>query len=404
MSERPSLYNNQHGFRKDKSTSSAIFGALRDLYENWNTRLISTCVFIDFSRAFDSIDHDIFLRKLKLYGLSENCIKFLSSYIGNRTQATYVNGFKSPDATLECGTAQSSILGPLFYILYVNDIFSYVKYNKGVTMYADDTLLMAQGETHEASIQACQESLNQIVSWCKLNRLTMNTDKTKSMSVCQNPKESNIGNILNISGKQLQHVHKYEYLGVLIDEKLGMNDHIEHITKKVQAKLCTSRKLRRHVSEATALKIYKTLIMCHMDYGDFVIDSGIKANIDRLDRLQTRTIRCIEYQLDRTKRRDLNMLYKRYKLEPLESRRKRNLVKLMYSESKNPLNRDNYRPKIVLRSSKSVKMSHKFTRLTKIQKSPYYRGLELWDKLPQDIHKIESKIEFKNKIRTIPFI
>ena len=290
------LYNNQHGFRKDKSTSSAIFGALRDLYENWNTRLISTCVFIDFSRAFDSIDHDIFLRKLKLYGLSENCIKFLSSYIGNRTQATYVNGFKSPEATLECGTAQGSILGPLFYILYVNDIFSYVEYNKGVTMYADDTLLMAQGETQEASIQACQESLNQIVSWCKLNRLTMNTDKTKSMSVCQNPKESNIGNILNISGKQLQHVHKYEYLGVLIDEKLGMNDHIEHITKKVQSKLCTLRKLRKHVSEATALKIYKTLIMCHMDYGDFVIDSGIKANIDRLDRLQTRTIRCIEYQ------------------------------------------------------------------------------------------------------------
>ena len=158
------------------------------------------------------------------------------------------------------------------------------------------------------------------------------------------------------------------------------------------------------VSETTALNIYKTLIMCHMDYGDFVIDSGIKANIDRLDRLQTRTIRCIEYQLDRDKLKDLNILYQRYKLEPLEVRRKRNLVKLMYSESKQPLNLDIYRPKMVLRSSRSVKMNHTFTRLTKIQKSPYYRGLELWDKLPQEIQKVESKIEFKNKIRSLPFL
>ena len=103
------LYDNQHGFRSERSTATAIFSALKTIYENWNLNLVTTCIFIDFSRAFDSIDHDIFLRKLKLYGMSEKCIAFLSSYIGGRTQCTRVNGYDSPKAKLECGTAQGSI-------------------------------------------------------------------------------------------------------------------------------------------------------------------------------------------------------------------------------------------------------------------------------------------------------
>ena len=102
------------------------------------------------------------------------------------------------------------------------------------------------------------------------------------------------------------------------------------------------------------------------------------------------------------KPREMPLLYHKYNLEPLDVRRKRNLVKLMYIESKKDGNVDIYRPNMVLRSTKSVKMKHKFTRLTKIQRSPYYRGLALWDKLPQEIQNIGSKIEFKNRIKTFP--
>ena len=108
-----------------------------------------------------------------MYGLSEKCISFLSSYIESRTQYTCINGFNSSEVKLMCGTAKSSILGPLFYILYVNDIFSYIKYNKTTTMYADDTLLIEQGQNQESSNQACQEALNQIIEWCRSNRLTI---------------------------------------------------------------------------------------------------------------------------------------------------------------------------------------------------------------------------------------
>ena len=112
-------------------------------------------------------------------------------------------------------------------------------------MYADDTLLIEKGETQEALIRACQESLEQIVLWCKLNRLTINTDKTKSISVCPISKENNIVTVLNISGTQLQNVHEYEYHGVLIDERRYKQNYA----------LCVN--LVPHISETTALKFIK---------------------------------------------------------------------------------------------------------------------------------------------------
>ena len=143
--------------------------------------------------------------------------------------------------------------------------------------------------------------------------------------------------------------------------------------KKVQGKLCILRKFRRHITERTALRIYKCLIMCHFNYGDFVIDSGSKVNIDRLNRLQVRTMRCVEY-LDPTKRLDIEHLYHRYNLEPLDKRHKRKLLKILFNESKKECNIDMFRPERILRSCKNVKLNHKFTRLTKIQQSPYYMG------------------------------
>ena len=238
------LYTNQHGFRSDRSTSSAVFGTLKTLFENWNKGLISTCVFIDFARAFDSIDHNIFVKKLKLYGLSESSVSFMSSYIDSRSQSTIINGCVSNEAKLKCGTAQGSILGPLFFILYVNDIFSYVKYNNSLTMYADDTLLIEQSRTKLESVKACQETMDQVEHWCRLNRLTINVDKTKSMSVESKNVDSGAVPAVSIAAQPLQTVRKYEYLGVVMDDKLCMDGHIDHIIKKVQGKLCILRKFR----------------------------------------------------------------------------------------------------------------------------------------------------------------
>ena len=121
------LADNQYGFRKGLSTSSAIFEVLKSLGEGWNDNMFSGCVFIDFSRAFDSIDHNILFDNLELYGLDDTALNLMKSYMYSRKQTTTVNGFKSLIADVTYGTAQGSIIGPLIFILYVNDIFTSLK-------------------------------------------------------------------------------------------------------------------------------------------------------------------------------------------------------------------------------------------------------------------------------------
>ena len=165
--------------------------------------------------------------------------------------------------------------------------------------------------------------------------------------------------LLKIGEKRVQSVSNYEYLGIIMDDRLNMDNHIEHSTKKVQAKLSILQKIRRHISEESALLIFKTMILCHFDYGDFVVDSGtVKKKTGNLDRLYIGSLRCIEYGLDKNSRLNIDKLYHRYNVEPLKNRRSRNLLKIMYTESKVACNIDMYRPEQILRSVKNVKLKY----------------------------------------------
>ena len=128
LEENKLLSDNQYGFRKGLSTGLAIFEVLKKLHDNWNNNNYSGCLFVDFSRAFDSIDHGILAEKLKLYGLDETSQKFMSGYMACRRQSTTVNGFCSPLTPIIYGTAQGSILGPLIFIVYVNKAIRRIEY------------------------------------------------------------------------------------------------------------------------------------------------------------------------------------------------------------------------------------------------------------------------------------
>ena len=171
------LSDKQYGFRKGLSTSFAIFDVLKELYNNWNDREFSGCVFIDFSKAFDTIDHNILFQKLNLYGLDLTSINFFKSYMQNRNQQTIVNGRTSTTAPITYGTAQGSILGPLIFILYVNDMFHSVNLSEKIYMYADDTLIVSKSESIEEVTDKCSKCLEKVSIWCEANKLTMNLKK-----------------------------------------------------------------------------------------------------------------------------------------------------------------------------------------------------------------------------------
>ena len=139
------------------------------------------------------------------------------------------------------------------------------------------------------------------------------------------------------------------------------------------------------------------MIMPHMEYGDFIVDSANQISIQRLDKLQEKAIRLAEYR-PYNQRQEISKLMDFFGLEKLETRRNRSLLSLMYTQSKmssNVLDKNDY---MSLRSSNKVKLKSDFTKLTKVQCSPYYRGLKLWNSLPENVQKEENKLKFKKEL------
>ena len=146
------------------------------------------------------------------------------------------------------------------------------------------------------------------------------------------------------------------------------------------------------------------MIRPHMNYIDFVVDSCSMERISKLERLQNKAIRRIEYCTNREQRNDIDILHVKYNIEPLHLRRKRNLVKIIHKTTKDIENVDIVRPMMDLRSKPKVKLKSKFTSITKVYNSPLYRGMRLWNKLPADLQKEGNKIKFKTEINRFKWI
>ena len=392
------LSPNQYGFRKGLSTSVAIFNVLTKLYENWNDRNLTVCIFIDFSRAFDTIDHQILAEKFDLYGLDTTSQKFLFEYMSCRKHNTTVSGCKSENVPVTYGTAQGSILGPLIFILYVNDIFTAVKQDSSIYMYADDTLILCKSDDINEVTSKVEDALRKIMSWCEVNKLTINYKKTKYMVVKHTkiPTEPS----LTVDGIKISTVQQYEYLGMLLDDKLSMNEYADAMWKKANTKVGILARIRRFISEKTAARIYKTMIRPHMDYIDFVIDSSSADRVKKLDTLQKKALRRIEYCMVKENRQDYLQLQEKHNIEDLKLRQKRNLLKIIHARSSTLKSVDTETPRIELRSNVKVKIKTVFTAKTRVFKSPLYRGARLWNSLPIDLQMEKDKYIFKKKMRS----
>ena len=391
------LHKNQHGFRANRSTSTAIFDVMQKFFDAWNEKKYISCIFIDYSRAFDTIDHNILLAKLSAYGLDETSHKLMKSYLLNRKQRTNLQGSKSTYKPLAYGVPQGSILGPLLFILYTNDLFAQLPSDDSLYMYADDTLILSTGKTEDEAVRISQEKLDIVTSWCRKNKLTINKSKTKHM--CITHKKHPLEKHISIDSVDLANVTTFEYLGVVLDNKLKLQQQVDKIYKKVSSKLYTFSIIRRYLTRDIALMTYKVMILPHFDYVDFVLDSATNESTDKLERLHKRAIRKIEYCLDYRNKQKYEDVLVTFGMTLLYQRRTEHLLTLMYKYKGDIIEIDPQRPKIELRSKNKVKLKSKFTTQTKVQKSPLYRGVWLWNKLPEDIQKSETVSDFKNKIR-----
>ena len=233
LSDHNILSKHQSGLRALQSTVTALLEVTDSWAYNIDIGNVNAVVFLDLKKAFDTVDHHILLSKLHLYGLTGVSHKLFSSYLDNRTQKCVVNGFLSECCTLKCGIPQGTILGPLLFLLYINDLPNCLSHSVP-RMYADNThLTYSNGNIHSVQ-SSLKEDLFNISRWLTANILTLNMTKREFMLIVSRQKLSNLPSLpsLYLKNVLIKHPHCSESLGVLINENLTWENHVDALSKK----------------------------------------------------------------------------------------------------------------------------------------------------------------------------
>ena len=283
-------------------------------------------VFIDFTKAFDTISHTCLIRKLHSVGISDISLNWYKDFLSQRQQRVVINGVASDWLSVTRGVPQGSLLGPLLFSIYVNDMPSVVR-SAVLNMYADDTTVYTTGKCPTHVAQCLTNELEHLSTWCQANHLRINPAKTAAMFLCRRGLQRCGSAKIYLEGHPLENKSVTDYLGVTIDSQLTFRQHVARVTSKAYGALKTLCHVKASLPTVTRILLYRTLVLPHLEYCSAIWDPHTAELTSKVERVQNRAMR---YILDRPPRTSSDSLRQQLKWQTLEERRKFHRAKLTY--------------------------------------------------------------------------
>ena len=301
------LYKYQFGFRKKHSTEHALIELVDQIRLNMGGNQMTCGIFIDLSKAFDTVNHQILTDKLEHYGIRGKALEIFKSYLNNRKQYVQLENSKSQTRPISCGVPQGSVLGPLLFILFINDLYKCCPDGK-VRLFADDTTIFFHKNNINDITTTGKTIMTQLATWLKANKLTLNADKSSFTIFKSNRKViHNLPDNIEFLGQSIKRTSHIKFLGIILDENLTWSQHINELSNKLKRLFHIFYNIRNYLSKDNIKSIYYALVYSRIKYGISVYGQACATKLKRIQILQNQLLKvlsCKNYRFSTDKLHD----------------------------------------------------------------------------------------------------
>ena len=402
INENSLLHARQSGFRANHSCETALNVLIDDWITALNNHSQVGTIFLDLTKAFDLINHSILLKKLKLYQFSSTTLNWFTSYLTNRSQTVMISGKMSEPGHITSGVPQGSVLGPLLFILYINDLPLHV--TSQIDMFADDTTISTYGNSSSEIHDKLQDDLQVVENWCLNNSMRPNAQKTKAMFITPSNKNSEniVHDKITMAEQEIEFTRVERLLGIYLDSNLTWKNQVEQTLKKCNSLLYLLLRIKCFININVRKLFFNAYILPHLDYCCTIWGNTSKYLLNEMLKFQKRAARII---LDKEFDAPSEELFFQLRWMKFHDRLIYKKAILVYKSLHNECPEylaNRFCPLLnshgmTLRSTTENLLIIPKPNLECFRKSISYSGAKIWNEIPMEIRSAESTNQFKQR-------